>query len=229
VQRRLRLLLKKLLRRNLSAAERVESCFAANKPVRFLQIGSNDGRFGDPLVRLIKMRGNWSGIFVEPVPYSFERLKQNYGTSEKFVFEQIAIGEAYETKTFYYVSEEAKANLGDQLPPWYDQLGTFDRPHILKHLDGVLEPYIVEVPIDCVPLVHVLDKHKVEKLDILHIDTEGFDYQVLKQFDLARYLPKVVLFEHKHLSEDEQAAADAMLLAQGYELFKVSGDTFAQK
>lgn len=29
------------------------------------------------------------------------------------------------------------------LPVWYDQLGSFDRQHIVKHLDGRLEPFIV--------------------------------------------------------------------------------------
>lgn len=227
-QRLARIIAKQIAGRNLTSAERIERCFNPRIPVRFLQIGSNDGRFGDPLVRLIKDRGNWSGIFVEPVPYAYERLKLNYGVSEKFTYEQLAIGEAFETKTFYYVSEAAKDDLGKQLPPWYDQLGTFERPHILKHLDGILEPYIIEVPIDCVPLQHILEKNNVQSLDVLHIDTEGFDYQVLRQFDLPRYLPRVVLFEHKHLSKADQDAADQLLIESGYSLTKISGDTFGE-
>ena len=34
----------------------------------FIQIGSNDGRFGDPIRKNIK-KYNWSGILIEPIKY----------------------------------------------------------------------------------------------------------------------------------------------------------------
>jgi FkbM family methyltransferase len=226
-QRRIRIARKKRANKPLSPTEHIETVFPHTRPVRFVQVGSNDGRSGDPINMLIKQRGNWSGVFVEPVPYAFARLQDNYGLSDKFRFEQLAIGEDFETKTFYYVAEDAKKALGDQLPTWYDQLASFDRNHILKHLDGVLEPYIQEVDIDCVPLQHIFDKNNVEQIDLVHIDTEGFDYHVLKQVDLERYAPSVVLFEHKHLNEEELKSAFDMLQGHGYRVQQIGGDTIA--
>jgi FkbM family methyltransferase len=211
----------------------IEAALRGLTRVHFVQVGSNDGAQGDPIHRLIRRHrgwfglGGWQGIFIEPVPYLYARLKANYGSARRFVFENVAIGEQAGTARFYYVSDRAKEGLGEELPYWYDQLGSFDRGHILKHLDGRLEPYIVEAELACLPLQAVLDRNHAERVDLLHIDTEGYDYQVLKQFDLARYRPRVVLYEHKHLPEDQQQAARALLGSQGYELRRRGGDTLA--
>lgn len=210
-----------------TAGEYLERILVGKHNVRFVQVGSNDGRFGDPIAPLIKEDESWSGIFIEPVPYAFERLKDHYGNADRFTFEQLAIGEEFEKKTFYYVSEEAKNSLGSRLPPWYDQLGSFERGHIVKHLDGMLAPYIVEADIQCVPLSYIFEKNAVQSIDLLHIDTEGFDYRVLRQFDISKYKPPVILFEHKHLPSEELKQAYASLLAHRYRIKVLNGDTLA--
>lgn len=193
----------------------------------FVQVGSNDGAQGDPIHRLIRRNSAWHGIFIEPVPHVFGRLRANYGNEARFSFENVAIGKHEGTATFYYVSDRAKLEIGDQLPYWYDQLGSFDRAHILKHLDGQLEPYIVKTELACLPLRVVLERNQVHRVDLLHIDTEGYDYQVLLQVDFARYRPKVVLYEHTHLSSTDQESAHALLVANGYGLRRIGGDTLA--
>ena len=44
---------------------------------------------------------------------------------------------------FYYVSENAKGEFKEDIPFWYDQIGSFSKNHIIQHLDGKLEPYII--------------------------------------------------------------------------------------
>lgn len=197
------------------------------KQVFFVQVGSNDGTHGDPISNFIRRERRWEGIFIEPVPEIFQRLKAHYGAEPRFAYENVLIGESHEPRKFYYVSEQAKQELGDAAPYWYDQLGSFDRQHIIKHLNGLLEPYIVEVELSCVPLSDLLARHQVRQLDLLHIDTEGYDYEVLKQLDFKRYQPAVILFEHKHLSEASRLAAEALLREQGYQLRRRVDDTLA--
>lgn len=62
--------------------------------------------------------------------------------------------------------------------------------------------------------------HDLPNIDVLHIDTEGFGYQVLAQFDLAKYKSAVVLYEHRHLHlrRDKQDAAATLLRSHGYTL-----------
>jgi FkbM family methyltransferase len=195
--------------------------------VFFVQVGSNDGTHGDPISHFIRHEPRWRGIFVEPVPDIFKRLKAHYGNAPRFAYENVLVGDSSAPRKFYYVSEHAKQALGDAAPYWYDQLGSFDRQHIVKHLDGLLEPYIIEVELPCLPLMALLERNAVHQLDLLHIDTEGFDYEVLKQLDFSRFRPAVVLYEHKHLSAATRAEAETLLLAQGYQLRRRVDDTLA--
>jgi hypothetical protein len=56
-----------------------------------VQIGSNNGKSGDPIYRIILQRKGWKGLFVEPVPYLFHQLKTNYGNNPRFKFENSVI------------------------------------------------------------------------------------------------------------------------------------------
>jgi hypothetical protein len=69
----------------------VERTFEARENVFFVQIGSNDGSRGDPLYAAVRRHGHWRGILVEPVPFVFERLKNNYDNDPRLIFENVAI------------------------------------------------------------------------------------------------------------------------------------------
>ena len=186
--------------------------------VFFVQVGSNTGSEGDPIHDLIISHSRWSGMFIEPVKYAFDKLKGNYGEASRFIFENVAISTKTEARKFFYVGEAAKTNLAEQIPSWYDQLGSFDKNHIIKHLNGVLEPYIIEEEVECMSLAQILAKHQVTSVDLLHIDTEGFDYEVLKQINFEEHQPAVVLYEHQHLSVQDRINAEKLLTLRGYDL-----------
>lgn len=204
--------------------QQIEQALKNNPSVFFIQIGANDGKTGDPLYPLIMAHSNWEGIFIEPVKHIFEKLKDNYKVTNKLIFENVAIANDYSVKKFYYVSEEAK-NIIKDVPHWYDKLGSFDKTHIIKHYSGKFEPFIVEEDIICVPIKGILNGYKVDKIDLIQIDTEGFDYQILAQFDLIKYHPKVIMFEHKHLSAKEKYNAIKLLQRSAYKLYD-SGENY---
>jgi len=207
--------------------EAIEAALAAAPRAFLVQVGSNDGRHGDPLHELILRHPTWCGLFVGPVAYLFARLRATYPDPQRFLLENVAIGTQRGTRPFYYVSERASSEAGDALPPRHDQLGSFDRGHILRHLDGRLEPYVVEEQVRCLPLQDVLDRHAVEHIDLLHVDAEGFDDQVLVQLDLRRYEPQVILYEHLHLGRAAHRSTRRLLARAGYRLFEHGPDTLA--
>jgi FkbM family methyltransferase len=206
-------------------ARRLKYLLNGKPGIFFVQIGSNDGLHNDPIRKLVLNHPDWQGIFVEPVPGLYERLVNNYKFSSRFIFENVAIGETSGVCEFHFVSEAAK-KLPD-LPGWYDQLGSFNKEHILKHFDGKLAPFIVSQPVTTLPLGDLLARHHVKKLDLLHIDTEGFDYKVLSTLDFSIYHPRVILYEHEHLSIDEKAQALALMRENGYITSEYGGDTIA--
>jgi hypothetical protein len=77
------------------------------------------------------------------------------------------------------------------------------------------------------PLQDVLDRNRVNAIDLVHIDTEGFDYKVLSQLDIKRYKPSVILFEHHLLPNDEFVKARKLLRGNGYRLLQYGNDILA--
>jgi hypothetical protein len=68
----------------------------------------------------------------------------------------------------------------------------------------------------------------IDKIDLLHVDTEGHDYRILRQLDFARFSPALVIYEHKHLTTEERIAARQLLQSRGYRLREhSSGDAIA--
>ncbi|MFY0591787.1 FkbM family methyltransferase [Roseivirga sp.] len=194
------------------------------KEAFLLQIGSNDGKTGDPFNELLHKNQNWSALFVEPVPYLFERLRSNYQGSARFSFANVAINEGIPLD-FYWIDPKVK-NEFDDLPFWYDQLGSFDRQHILNELGERMEPFIISQTLEGKTLGELLRQHKVSSLDLLHIDTEGYDWKILSQLDLEKLAPTFILFESNHLSEEEIKNAK-VFLSPKYELFDAGIDTLA--
>jgi FkbM family methyltransferase len=197
------------------------------KPAVIVQVGSNDGCQGDPIAKLIRENPAWRVLFIEPLPHVFRRLVANYPESPNYSFENVAISWERGMRRMYYVSDEIR-NVRPEVPFWYDQLGSFDRGHILKH--GVeFEPFITSEEVPCEPLIDTLARHGITSIDLLHIDTEGYDFEVIKQLDLIRQAPMAILYEHKHLSDADKIAIEGLLRHAGYRAQRVFADTLALK
>jgi FkbM family methyltransferase len=192
---------------------------------QIVQIGSNDGMTGDPISTLIRQRPGWRALFVEPIPIYFERLKRNYGDDPRFSFENVAIAEQEGQLTFYWVNEEAKQHLPD-LPDYFNQLGSFNRSHIVSKLNGVLEPYIVSSPISAIRLGTLLERSRISQIDLLHTDAESYDYKIISQLDLTRYQPRLILFEHINLTAEEKRSA-IQFLSDHYHLYYLGFEILA--
>lgn len=204
-------------------------CFNLPKMVSepfFVKIGASDGITDDPCSDILLANTNWRGLLIEPVPYCFDRLRVNFQDSRRFCLEQIAIGAATGEDTFYYVDAKAIQSI-PSLPPWFDQLGSFDRNHIMKHLDGVLDPFIVECKVQVCPLSDVLMRNGIQDVHLLHVDAEGHDYEVLKTLDFAKHVPLSIFIEHKHLSEAQKTEMLHFLRKHGYSVRDCGEDYFA--
>lgn len=198
---------------------------AINKEqVNVLQIGSNDGKTRDPIFRIMKDKSHWKGFFVEPVPYLFERLKENYlklENPQRFQFSNQAVNHGLE-EDFYYVDKHAKYVIPN-LPEWYDQIGSFNKDHILRHMEGKFEPFIQRMRIKGTTLSELMGNFDIDRIDLFHLDTEGHDWQILSQLDLKRYQPTVILYEHKHLDIEEYHYSLKHLSGM-YDVFRFKND-----
>jgi FkbM family methyltransferase len=190
-----------------------------------VQIGSNDGSSGDPIQMLVHENARWRGLFVEPVPYLFDRLRANYARRPGLIFENVAINDG-STQTFFWIDPKARED-HPEFPDWIEQLGSFNESHVhtVPEIAEDLLPYRRSTQVKGCTFQDVLDRCGVTRFDLLHIDTEGYDWEVLRQVDFSRYRPRVVLYEHKCLSEGDKNRAEQHMVAF-YSLQDLGGDMF---
>ena len=195
------------------------------EPLVFVQIGSNDGKLSDPIYETVIER-HWTGLLVEPLPHLFDQLRANYHGVSGLAFEQIAIGEASGPMTLYRLTPR------DGDPFFADALATFDRSIIAYHRPAIpdIEDRIEAVEVPAMSLMDLIQKHGLTRIDILNTDTEGFDWQIIRQIDFsASWAPRYILFESKHLNAGTAVESRRVLTAAGYRLLDAGSDTFAYR
>ena len=191
----------------------------------FVQIGANDGVALDPL-RLELERRHWNGLMIEPVPYVFQRLADRYGEHRRIKLVNAAIADLDGNLPFYSVREPTA---GEQLWPWYHALGSFKKEVVLKHNAFVpdIAERIVEIQVPCLSFGTLCAKYGLEQVDLLQIDTEGYDYEIVRSLPFEQHRPRLIVYEHHHLSAEDRIACREFLKQQGYCSFEFGLDTAA--
>ena len=197
----------------------VYSLILDRRRVHFVQIGANDGRTGDPLWPFRDYPG-WSGVLVEPVEHVFRRLRANYGGSERFRLVRAAVAGSPGMRPIHFVPEAAVVNGADQL-------GSLDAgtARALALRAGVRE--LTCSPVRCLTFEGLCRETGTRAFDLLHIDAEGADAEILRQVDLDRYRPAVVIFEHIHLPVSDRDSVIGMLDDAGYAVWRLRADMLA--
>ena len=181
----------------------------------FVQVGANDGVGHDLLIDEVASR-HWRGVLVEPVPYVFERLQANHGANPRLELDNVAIADVDGSRDLYYLDA---AEPGAPLPAWYDKLGSFDRDVIAKHSPPAIPDFERRLrvePVRCVTFDTLCRTHGLASIDLVQIDTEGYDFEIIKLIDLDRLTPRLVIYEHLHFDADTRAGSEHME-ARGYE------------
>jgi FkbM family methyltransferase len=184
------------------------------KDVFFVEIGANDGCSGDFLYYFVK-KYKWRGIALEPVPDIFAKLQRTYQNDKNVIPLCAALAERDGALMFYRVQP------GEDVPEICDQLGSFSRDVIVSHkpLFPAIEERIVDVEVKTVRFDTLARQFGIEKIDVIVIDTEGYDFEVLKQIDFQRFRPSVVIYEQLHLSNTAKEESQALLRGLGYDVY----------
>jgi FkbM family methyltransferase len=187
-----------------------------------VQIGSNDGEQLDPLRREILSR-TWTGLMVEPVPYVFRRLVANYGHLSRITLANVAIADHDGTATLFHLPESDDPELWE----WYHALASFRRDVVAahEHLIPDIAKRIEPLDVPCLTFDSLCRSYGLANVDLVQIDTEGFDFEIIKEIDLDVYRPLVLMFEHLHFDEPTRRACRDHLRAHGYEDLSNGMDT----
>lgn len=209
--------------------------FSKNREVFVFQVGANDGITHDP-IHVFAKRDNWSGILLEPQTYVFNRfLVPIYKRNTGIIPVNAAIGYEDGTATLYKIgvsNERWATGLAsfdkEALQALYDD-GTVERraAKVGQRVDKNATNKIVSDEIKTFSPTSLINQYHVNKIDLLMIDAEGFDYEVIKMFDMDLVKPKCIIFERTHLGAEERAECDAFLTKQGYQFKDIEANTVA--
>lgn len=208
-----------------SGIEQLVGAFASACPAAtFVQIGANDGKQRDPLRAQI-LACDWSGVLIEPVPFVFERLRRNYAGVDRVRLLNLAVADHDGHVALHHLAESDDPSL----PRWYDALGSLRRDVVARHRQFIpdIEDRIVTTEVPCLTPSSLVEQHEIGPVDVVQIDTEGYDYEILRRLPMDRLEPALVIYEHHHLSSADRAAARRLLQDSGYELLEESLDTMA--
>lgn len=203
--------------------------------ITFLQVGANDGFINDPLHMFIK-RDNWSGVLLEPQPEVFnEYMSKLHRKRPGIIPLNAALDREDGTRPIYKMAISTER--------WAHGLSSFSREVLEKKIDdgsmaknirrqGVILPerredYITSEEIRTISPDTLLKYFGGKNLDLLAIDTEGFDYEILKMLDLDRISPEVIIYEEAVFDEATKAECRGYLESHGYTCQSLHRDVLA--
>jgi len=185
--------------------------------------------FGVWLKDQINSTKNKKILLVEPVPYNYNRLKEDFKSNKNIQICTNAVFSENKIRKFYYVNENSIPKLGKH---WASGIGSFNRNHILEHKTKrfkIEDRDIVEIEIEFITFDNLIKKYSIKSIDKLQIDVEGAEYEILKSIDFKTIEIKSIQFESKHFDGTfkEGPKLDEIkqkLKSQGYNLNQIDNE-----
>ena len=208
--------------------------YSRNNTVRFLQIGANDGMERDPLLKFIR-RDGWTGVLVEPQEDVFRKLEYLHSHSRGIKLVNAAVDHRSGETPFYRISFSNAR--------WATGIASFRRDTLEKQIESGYveacanaegiplpehrEDYIEEISVRCYALGDLIRQSGLEGIDLLQIDTEGFDFEIIKMIDFSLMKPTLISFEVSHLSREDTYRCFELLKGEGYRIYTWKRDALA--
>ena len=153
---------------------------------------------GIHLKNLISEYKNQEILLVEPVPYNYQILENEYKNQENISICRNALIDKSKKDFFHYVKKDSITKLGKH---WASQIGSFDKNHILNHKNkrfDIKEDDIETIQIEFITFDDLIQKYSIKSIDKLQIDVEGAEYKIMNSINFKKTEINKILFESKH-------------------------------
>lgn len=190
----------------------------------FIQIGANNGKRYDPIFN-IAHELNLSGLVIEPIKTYFYELKKNYSSLNKIIPVNKAIYNKNLSLKMYRHIEDKEA------PDWVNGIASVDSEHYKK--SGISKDKLIEEWVEAITFDKLIEDYKISHIDLLQIDTEGYDYNLLTMFPFNKFNPKIIHFEHQVyndvMTKEQFLEICALLINYKYKIIMKEYDCIAHK
>ena len=147
---------------------------------------------------LISEYANSKILLVEPVPYNYQILENDYKNNKNIFISRNAIFDEAKKDNFYHVKKESIKKLGKH---WASQIGSFDKNHILNHKNkrfDIKDDDIQITEVEFITFQDLVKKYSINSINKLQIDVEGAEYKIMHSIDYNKIKIKNIFFESKH-------------------------------
>jgi FkbM family methyltransferase len=190
--------------------------------------------FGVWLESEITKYKNQNILLVEPVPYNYKILKDNFKDSKNIHVCTNAIFSENKLDKFYYVNENSIPKLGKH---WASGIGSFNKDHILNHKTkrfNIKPEDIDEIEIKFITFDDLIENYSIQSIDRLQIDVEGAEFEILNSIDYKKIKINSLQFESKHFDgtfkEGEKLEKiKKKLISEGYNLNQIDKENILAK
>ena len=153
---------------------------------------------GIHIKNLISEYANYKILLVEPVPYNYQILENDYKNNENIFISRNAIFDEAKKDNFYHVKKDSIKKLGKH---WASQIGSFDKNHILNHKNkrfDIKDDDIQITEVEFITFQDLVKKYSINSINKLQIDVEGAEYKIMHSIDYNKIKIKNIFFESKH-------------------------------
>ena len=161
-----------------------------SKPIVIFDVGAHHGE----TIKIFQNKINCKKIYsFEASPINFKILEKNFSNkySDKLEIYNYGVGEKT-TNTFINQTLESSSSTINNL-----NIKSKYFSNKLKILNiKSKELFFKKVPINIITLDNFINEKKIQNIDLLKIDTEGYEYNVLKGLINNHKIIKLIYFEH---------------------------------
>lgn len=208
----------------LNSGDLIKFLISKNIINNIIQIGANDGKSDDFLRPSINIDTNL--ILVEPIKSAFEQLEKNYCgyKNVKFINKAIDVVKGkkniFSVNPKYYDFYEKKYESKDV--SWLTVLASFNKSHLEYH--GIKSKHIQSTEIDCISFKELIEQYNYQKLDLLVVDTEGYDDVLITNFIQNTDIRPIIILEWIHIKKNKAEELIELLKNNNYKFLKLNKD-----
>lgn len=204
----------------------IDTHLANKKLIYLLQIGANDGVSHDPIYEIILSNNKIISYFIEPQKEAFLRLQENYKNIigiRAFLFN-------------YAIFEENK-----KIKLYKNLYGTDGHSSLLLRQNDSTTNFQDDVYewVDAITFNKLIKDNNIKDIDIVIIDTEGYDSSIVTQILKSDKRPKIIFFEKPNPNANDDRLmqvstgievlekTSSLLQENNYDVFVLTGNVLA--
>jgi FkbM family methyltransferase len=134
-----------------------------------VEVGAADGINNSNSKYFIDL--GWKSLLIEPNPNNFNKLKNIHSNNENVILEMVGCSNEKKVTTFYIDHNDE-----------YQQISTYSEQQKIN-CESYYKCGFEEITSEITTLQSLLDAHNIKNIDILSIDTEGYDLLTLEGID----------------------------------------------